>query len=522
MRHLSALSSRGRTLIIFALAALSIMVKSLININGCVGADASNYLMLARTLVETKSYYVYGGFMYEPDSLKFMGTWPIGYPLMVALVSMSLGLPVFLASKLLNIIILGIIFWIFDRVFGKDAWIYSFMFLAIDFMEIISSSMSEVPFTLAVLGLTIALHRQNNSVTRKGFIGNGLIVFLCALMAFLTRYAGVFALVVIGLSILYLLYQKKYKAAFWLMIPALLDAACIAAYLVHNLHETGFTSGLPRMPADTVGIDYLILCFGAILSDINVIYTVTKHPYFVINQRSVIFYSTLFIQFLILYFAFFRKVSSRQSIRTKVASDNLWVYFVVTGLIYYCCIIFLRSRSIFDSLVGRLTFPGFFLVLTGIITYLRTSLQEDLFGRFKKAFLLMVSISYVLFFILPILNFAYHRKSRTTYYQQIAKLQERIKDIPPKSVLVFRDDHHLYLRSDIIYARPYPKPLFPEVQEWGPYVQKLKKAYPDRRIFVLIQKFEDGSHEENIFKYHYHPSVYEFMKKNKDANVIEL
>jgi hypothetical protein len=163
------------------------------------------------------------------------------------------------------------------------------------------------------------------------------------------------------------------------------------------------------------------------------------------------------------------------------------------------------------------------MVLTGIITYLRSHLREEHFGRFKQAFLLIVSISYLFFFILPSVNFAYQRKSRTSYYENISVLQERIRDIPSGSVLVFRDDHHLYLRSDIIYALPYTKPLFPEEQEWGPYVQKLKKAYPGRKIYVLIKKFEEGgSHEENIFKYKFHPTVYEFMKKNKDANIIEL
>lgn len=520
MRRLSTLSSRGLTLLVFALAALAIMVKSLIDSNGYMSPDSCNYLMLARTLLETKSYHVYGGFIYEPDSLKFMATWPVGYPLLIALVCAALGIPVFLASKILNIIILGIIFWIFDRVFREDGWLYSSMFLAMDFLEIFSFTWSEVPFTLGALWFVVALHRQNNASNR--YFWNALNVLLSVWMLFLSRYVGAFALGVAGLSMLYLLYRKQHNRALWLLIPLVLGASFVGAYLMHNKSATGFTSGMPRMPSDATGLDFLRMCTVAVLSDLNVMYSVIKSLSLEMNRRGMIFYGTLLMQILILYWVFLRKGPLHRSRRTKDASDDLWLYFLVTGLMYYGCMMFLRSRNTFDSLVGRMTFPGFFLVLTGIITYLKTHLQEESFGRFKKAFLWMVSISYFLFFILPTLNFAYKRKKPTTYYEHVSKLRERIRDIPPGSVLVFRDDHHLYLRSDIIYARPYIKPLFPEVQEWGPYVQKLKNAYPDRRIFVLIQKFEAGSLEENLFKYRYHPTVYEFMQRNKDANVIEL
>jgi hypothetical protein len=81
-----------------ALAGTGILTLSYTDMSGMLSHDSMHYLRLAGNLVEGEGYR----FSPSPggEGPKFVATWPVGYPTLVAGLSLLTGWGVFLAGKL--------------------------------------------------------------------------------------------------------------------------------------------------------------------------------------------------------------------------------------------------------------------------------------------------------------------------------------------------------------------------------------------------------------------------------------
>ena len=111
--------------------AIAIVFSSHFSAHGYLTSDSTNYLILAQNLIDGNGYYV--------TSLNWFGDgngqgrvlfaiWPIGYPTFIAFVAKLTGLSVFWASKLLNILLIGIILAMFRLMFKQNASTYGLIF----------------------------------------------------------------------------------------------------------------------------------------------------------------------------------------------------------------------------------------------------------------------------------------------------------------------------------------------------------------------------------------------------------
>ena len=114
-------------IMIFIMMAAAIVIGSYFHPNGYISPDSSHYLKLSQNLIEGKGYYVstYG---ITGQDRTFFAIWPAAYPTLIYFAAKLTGLSVFWASKLLNIVLVGLILGMFRASFRHDAYIYGMIF----------------------------------------------------------------------------------------------------------------------------------------------------------------------------------------------------------------------------------------------------------------------------------------------------------------------------------------------------------------------------------------------------------
>lgn len=486
-----------KILLIFIIIGTTIIFKSITNIDGYLSPDSCNYLRLAQNLLNKNSFYIN-----TLDGEKFFAVWPIGYPTMIFLVAKLTGLSVFFASKVLNIIFIGLIFYVFHKNFKENSWLFALMFLTIGFIDVFSYTWSEVPFIFGLLWFALAILKFNESEDKYLLYSSNITLVI--LFLFMNRYIGAFSIGVVGLLFIYLIYIKAYRKSFYLLIPIFIGTIFVSLYLYHNILTNGYATGMPRIPAPENFAGLIVMTIRALVSELNLL-----APHFNI---------VTFIFEIVVFYWFFLRFKPFQN--EKGIINNTWKFFMIIGLLYYGAIILMRMRSHFDNLGVRLMIPGTFLIIVGIITYLQDRLSQEHFNNFKKAFLIIVATSYVLA-VKPIAKKLIDNQPFTTYYENIREIEDKTKDIPQNSILIFNESHHLYLRNDLFYTTPRYLPYFAEQDKWDDFVNKLKSKYYNKEIYVLIPHFKNEV-DEQTYKDRFHSSVYEFIKNNQHLDIVKL
>ena len=95
-------------IITFVIIALSILTNSFVDTNGYLTTDSTHFLKLAKSFNQNGSLYVYS--WTNSGEINFFSMWPLGYPLLISLISKLTFLDVFWSSKLLNILSVLLIF----------------------------------------------------------------------------------------------------------------------------------------------------------------------------------------------------------------------------------------------------------------------------------------------------------------------------------------------------------------------------------------------------------------------------
>ena len=108
---------------------------------------------------------------------------------MIAFVMMVTKFNAYLASKIVAMLVVGIMLLILKIVFKKDAWIYGLCFLNIGFMNLTYYTWSEIPFMLFLMIFTLVfaeiLKRENPKFQYYLLFG------ISGIGCFLTRYFGI-------------------------------------------------------------------------------------------------------------------------------------------------------------------------------------------------------------------------------------------------------------------------------------------------------------------------------------------
>lgn len=372
-------------LIIFILLSSSIIIKSFFHVDGYLSSDSHNYLSLAQNLLEKKGFYTQSN-LHKGNN--FFSLWPIGYSFFIFLVSKFFNLSVFWASKFLNIFFIGLILINFKIIFRKNAYLYATIFLFASNIDLFSYTWSETMFIVALIWFSSSL---------KEFIKNPKILFLTfislsfsTLFLFLSRYAGIYSLIILLLFTGYFVYLKNFKKATLITGIFIINLLFIAFYLSNNYSETNFIFGESRSFFPREISEFILILAKALIGEIIIIDT---------HLRTTFFYLIIYSIYILIFCRFLFDIYKNKKLYFKKQNDIFSSkLYGLLGLLYYLFIIILSYTIGFDSLNYRLLAPGSILIFIAIINFLNESFKKKYIIYFKFYLILIAFFSWIIHF----------------------------------------------------------------------------------------------------------------------------
>ncbi len=481
---------------IFVIITISIFAKSYFNADGYISPDSANYLACAQNLLEGHGYYVsaYGDTGNEKE---FFAIWPIGYPTLIFLLAKITGLSVFLASKVLNILLIGGILAFFRKLFHKNAYFFGLMFFFGAYIEIFSYTWSETFFIFSLIWFGSSIHAY---IINSNNFKTWTFLLLSSLCLFLARYIGVFSVGVLGILSLYLLFiQKDSKKFMMIFFIIVLNSIFVMGYLYHNTLVTGYTTGMPRISSPETNINLLIMLLKAFFVEL-VITNATMS-----NGAVVMF----IIQLLLIRFWIFNDKRNLNFFMQEKSNDVVRVSFIFggIGLSYVVSIVAMRWNTQFNEFDYRLLGPGTFLLFIGFMNYVFQAATSVYVKPVKSILILFALVSWTSH--VPIKIF----KEDKTYPETLKDVVNTYQKLEKNSIVVFGSIHLQYLRTDLEFREPYALPLQDKKETWNAFVGRINPQ-KNKNIYIQIP--------ESIDTNRYDQSVVNFISKHKTNTLVEL
>lgn len=411
-------------LLLFGTVCISIYEKAYVK-GIFISADSAGYMREAINLINGNGFRYDGLAGYQ----SWFANWPILYPVMIAFVMLLTKANAYLASKLLAMLVVGVILVILRICFKKDAWVYALCLTNIGFLNLCYYTWSEVPFILFQLGfaLTLAKILKDNHPVGKWYVLLGTMGICC----FLTRYYGIYVWIVTGLYILLLFvaYKKRNDRSYFdksikLTITAFLSGILSMSYLLMNKLMNGMASGVSRtMWWD----DYRTLTNDLIESLLTEFFNIfsLQIPELIENLP---FNLKVFVVLIILIgLGWFVTRNCRHFTRESVL--------ITMAVMYYLIFICIRYVSSMDSFYFRFFEPATFLFCIGfvglLLPYFRGNRAFQYFGGAVTAIVILTVVS---------LLENGGMDDTDIYYEAVAtQWDEAYSEIPEKSVIIFND-----------------------------------------------------------------------------------
>lgn len=407
---------------LFSLAAATIVGLAWFLPDRYLSGDGSAYLLLADLLAHGRHF---------PGEHVALATWPLGYPLLIALSSLVTGLDAFWASKVTNIALVGGVFVVLRASFGTRAPAYAATFLTASMLTILTNTWSEVPFVAALVLLALALRRFNARPT----VATAALVAATCFAVFLSRYIGLFAVGAVGVTALWHLLRHDRRGFVLLTAAAALAAALALTYLAANAARLGHSTGIPRIANHTP--------LPALLGDLLLAQVFELNPLRLGFSRGDWAQIALWVFGMSTALAFAAAVlrQHRANPATSPAKAPAWGYFLLVGGLYWLAIVAMRMTFWFDDFSYRLIGPSTPLLAMAAI---------DLAAGRVAAWALVARGMPILAAMAVLLNVPSKLvHSRQAGYLTYVEQQERLHTLPAGSVLLMGDPLAAYLRPDV-------------------------------------------------------------------------
>ncbi|GAB4395128.1 MAG: hypothetical protein OHK0053_00180 [Microscillaceae bacterium] len=187
----------------------------------------------------------YTGYPFDSGSrLYIFSTWPAGYPAFIALVAWIGQISPLVASKVVNMFFLGLLFALFYRWWGKEAWFPALYFFSYGKLEVYSYTWSEGPFLFFVFWLAFLVAKDSPARQDAGLF---LKLSLALMALFMLRYAGLIYFFFVFLFFMHHIQQKYYAKAGHYFVAMLAASLFVLGYFYLNKLHTGHYTGMNRI-----------------------------------------------------------------------------------------------------------------------------------------------------------------------------------------------------------------------------------------------------------------------------------
>lgn len=425
--------------LILLFGMVCILIYSKAYLNGIyISADSTGYLEEAENLVQGNGFQYDGLAGYR----SWFANWPVLYPACIAAVMLVTKVNAYLASKILAMLIAGLLLILMRVCFRKDAWIYALCLTNIGFLDLCYYTWSEVPFILFLFGFGLVLARilKEDHPGVKWYVLLGIM----GVCSFLTRYFGIYVWIVTGVYICALLwkyYKEREKSdlhrAVHLGITAVVSGILSVGYLMMNKIMNGMASGVSRTmwwdDFRTLTDDLL----QSLLTEFFNIFSL-QIPEYMENfpYKIKVFVVGLLVICLIILIIKRCKHFSLQSVMITMA------------VMYYGIFIAIRYVSSMDTFYFRFFEPATFLLCIGVIGLLLPDLKSG-----SKAYLFGGAVSVcVILSIWSVLDRGELSVQQPYYEAVIEQWEQAYAEIPQKSVIIFNDIDYRssWYRPDVV------------------------------------------------------------------------
>lgn len=412
--------------------------------------DSVEYLKEAEALLAGKGFYsgALAGYTF------WFANWPIGYPVMIALTAALLHRNVYLASKVLTILLIAVFMVLLCRCFRKDAWMYGLFLLNAGVLSIFCYTWSETPFMIALFVFTYAL---GGIVTRPD-AGRKWYVLLAAggIAAFLLRYFGIMTLlcggVVFACYLAAVCKKKLQKQAVSaaattrlrrLFVSLLVQTLVVLAYFLMNRMMNGAASGVSRSTFSDDPVTLTQNLFDAFFAEIFNVFGVAA-PQLMSGYSMGAKAAVMAAVFLCCGVLMVHGLRHHKS----------YAVFFLNGLFYYALFIWIRFHSTMDPFNSRFFAPGSMLLFMGLISFAAERLRGDTKTVLRLAMLFLL----VLACISQTKDLRSARGQQTAYRQFQAIINNDYYEVPEKSAVLYYADNPTYdkktgfLRPDILFV----------------------------------------------------------------------
>lgn len=224
---------RYKYLLVWILQSAVVITLVVLNPNHYTTPDSAYYLQSAQSLLDGDGYTIR-----ENGQQVWNGTFPIGYPLLIAVISWISQLPVLWSSKIANLLCSALLILLFRKWYGGEKGLFfSCILLLGPFLKLWAHTWSEPLFLLVLCILTRLLLNPDSSFSYTLFAGIALI---------LIRYAGVFIIPMALTYGIYLLYRNQASRAYKLGALSAIWFVAFLCYLGVNSWQSGAWYGGSR------------------------------------------------------------------------------------------------------------------------------------------------------------------------------------------------------------------------------------------------------------------------------------
>ncbi len=469
-----------------------IVIQSVEHPDGYLTSDSAHYLQMAENLLagdgmETASYV--------PDISTYFATWPIGYPVLIAGVSLVTFSDVFWASKILNIILLALSLLLIRLLFKDKAPFVALIFFVSTFTTLFSYTWSEVPFLFGLLWLVYSIVRYVET-NRIGFAWQMLFA---ATFLFFMRYIGLIGAGIIGLVGFYFLFRKQWKNMLICWIAGTIPIVIAGVYLVLNHLNTGLMTGMERIPRAETASEFVTMLWRGILAEVNVLAT-SSQVY--INESLI-----LLVVALLLF------IRPRHIKALFTLDKEKWLLpgmFLLVGIVYFTAIVYMRWGAHFDPFNYRLLGPATFMAWLFLASWFAQT-NGDGWKRWRLFLFVVLGVALVM-------NVGYRTYTSVLspspdYADTKNKVTALYEEVPEESIVAFENIHARYLRTDLQFIKVHFQPYFATKETVDEF---LERVTPNNAAGVYLENHP-------IREDRYHESFVELIDANKDdGNFIQI
>lgn len=348
---------------LYLLIAASLALRIKVEATHYTSPDSHFYLRVAENLKAGKGLKALKCNVYpfqENAEEFYFALWPAGYPVLILGTSLLTNTSTLVASKLVNLLFLGLIFMLLYRWLGRYAWFAALYFCSYSMLEVYSYTWTEGPFLFFVLLLCFFIYQDQKQQTPNPLLF--LQLFSCLTALFLLRYAGVCYFFFALIFLIKHLQKKDYNRSLHYFAALGLASVVVVVYLWINKENTGYLTGAYRIKpdADSLG-EFITMLYQGLLNEITII-----RNYYFTNYTDLLYIATVLLQACLL-LVLYKKYNGIGRLSFPPYAREL----LLAGVVYLVFVIIIRKLQPFDPFNYRILAPfsaPVYIALLGALT----------------------------------------------------------------------------------------------------------------------------------------------------------